>query len=248
MSEDVRGGRHRQRAGRVAQVGVAADPAGRRHHQRQGPWDAEEAPRDGRLRLDLGSVQLPVPRGARLKAEPDPSGPLRAVHAMVPEGRLTVSAFAAPRTGGLWPELVEELAAQLQKEGATIRRDRGEWGRELVARNGTTVARVIGVEGPRWMLRGVGTGPVEHALKLHGLLREMLRGTVVVRSSDAAAGALAAAARRARGRARGVRRLAGRVDAHQAPADHPARGSGHPDDAAAAARGGHLTGSQLSRS
>jgi hypothetical protein len=185
VSEDVRGGRHRQRAGRVAQVGVAADPAGRRHHQRQGPWDAEEAPRDGRLRLDLGSVQLPVPRGARLKAEPDPSGPLRAVHAMVPEGRLTVSAFAAPRTGGLWPELVEELAAQLQSEGATIRRDRGEWGRELVARNGTTVARVIGVEGPRWMLRGVGTGPVEHALKLHGLLREMLRGTVVVRSSDA---------------------------------------------------------------
>ena len=185
MSEDVRGGRHRQRAGRVAQVGVAADPAGRRHHQRQGPWDAEDAPRDGRLRLDLGSVQLPVPRGARLKAEPDPSGPLRAVHAMVPEGRLTVSAFAAPRTGGLWPELVEELAAQLQKEGATIRRDRGEWGRELVARNGTTVARVIGVEGPRWMLRGVGAEPVEHALKLHGLLREMLRGTVVVRSSDA---------------------------------------------------------------
>lgn len=186
MSEDVRGGRHRQRAaGRVAQVGVAADPAGRRHHQRQGPWDAEDAPRDGRIRLDLGSVQLPVPRGARLKAEPDPSGPLRAVHAMVPEGRLTVSAFAAPRTGGLWPELVEELAAQLQKEGATIRRDRGEWGRELVARNGTTVARVIGVEGPRWMLRGVGTGPVQHALTLHGLLREMLRGTVVARSSDA---------------------------------------------------------------
>ncbi|MDD7936842.1 DUF3710 domain-containing protein [Actinomycetospora lutea] len=184
MSEDGRGGRHRHRAGRVAQVSVAAEPAGRRHHQRQGPWDAEDAPRDGRLRLDLGSVQLPIPRGARLKAEPDPSGPLRAVHALVPEGRLTVSAFAAPRTGGLWPELVEELAAQLQKEGATIRRDRGEWGRELVARNGNTVARVVGVEGPRWMLRGVGTGPVEHALKLHGMLREMLRGTVVARSSD----------------------------------------------------------------
>jgi hypothetical protein len=183
VSQEPRGGRHR-RTGRVAQVSVAADPAGRRHHQRQGPWDAEDAPRDGRLRLDLGSVQLPVPRGARLKAEPDPSGPLRAVHALVPEGRLTVSAFAAPRTGGLWTELVEELAAQLASEGATIRRDRGEWGRELVARNGNTVARVIGVEGPRWMLRGVGTGQVEHALKLHGMLREMIRGTVVARSSD----------------------------------------------------------------
>lgn len=183
VTELSSGGRHRP--GRVASVPAAADPAGRRHHRRQGPWDAEDAPRDGKLRLDLGSVQLPVPRGARLKCEPDPSGPLRAVHALTTEGRLTVSAFAAPRTGGLWPELVEELAAQLEKEGATIRRDRGEWGRELVARNGSTVARVVGVEGPRWMLRGVGTGPVEHALKLHQTLRDMIRNTVVVRSADA---------------------------------------------------------------
>lgn len=168
----------------MPQVPAGSEPAGRRHHQRQGPWDADDAPRDGKLRLDLGSVQLPIPRGARLKCEPDPSGPIRAVHAMVPEGRLTVSAFAAPRTGGLWTDLVEELAAQLEKEGATIRRDRGEWGRELVARNGTTVARVIGVEGPRWLLRGVGTGPVEHALKLHQTLRDMVRGTIIARSEQ----------------------------------------------------------------
>jgi hypothetical protein len=157
-------GRHRK--GRIAQVPGPGEPAGRRHHQHHGPWDGENAPRDGRLRLDLGSVQL------------------RAVHVMVPEGRLTVSAFAAPRTGGLWAELVEELGAQLHNEGATIRRDRGEWGRELVARNGDVVARVVAVEGPRWLLRGVGTGPAQHALTLHGMLRDMVRGTVVVRSPD----------------------------------------------------------------
>lgn len=181
VTEPARG---RHRKGRISQVPGAGDPAGRRHHQQRGPWDGENAPRDGRLRLDLGSVQLPVPPGAKLVCEPDPSGPLRAVHVMVPEGRLTVSAFAAPRTGGLWTELVEELATQLHAEGATIRRDRGEWGRELVARNGEVVARVVAVEGPRWLLRGVGTGPAHHALALHEMLREMVRGTVVVRSPD----------------------------------------------------------------
>jgi uncharacterized protein DUF3710 len=175
-------GRHRK--GRISQVPPSSEPAGRHVHQHRGPWDSEDAPRDGHLRLDLGSVQLPVPPNAKLVCEPDPSGPLRAVHAMVPEGRLTVSAFAAPRTGGLWTELIEELASQLQAEGATIRRDRGEWGRELVARNGDIVARVVAVEGPRWLLRGVGTGPAAHALALHGMLREVMRGTVVVRSSD----------------------------------------------------------------
>jgi hypothetical protein len=53
-----------------------------------------------------------------------------------------------------------------------------------VARNGDVVARVVGIEGPRWLLRGVGTGPAVHALALHGMLREMVRGTVVVRSPD----------------------------------------------------------------
>jgi hypothetical protein len=175
-------GRHRK--GRISQVPPSSEPAGRHVHHHRGPWDSEDAPRDGRLRLDLGSVQLPVPPNAKLVCEPDPSGPLRAVHAMVPEGRLTVSAFAAPRTGGLWGELIDELASQLHAEGATIRRDRGEWGRELVARNGDVVARVIAVEGPRWLLRGVGTGPAVHALALHRMLREMMGGTVVVRSSD----------------------------------------------------------------
>lgn len=181
MTDPARG---KHRKGRISQVSPSADPAGRQHHQQRGPWDSEAAPRDGRLRLDLGSVQLPVPPNANLLCEPDPTGPLRAVHVMLPEGRLTVSAFAAPRTGGLWAELIEELAAQLHAEGATIRRDRGEWGRELVARNGDVVARVVAVEGSRWLLRGVGTGPAEHALALHGMLREMIRGTVVARSED----------------------------------------------------------------
>ena len=39
----------------------------------------------------------------------------------------------------------------------------------------------VGVDGPRWMLYGVATGPTSTAAELDGELRRMLRGTVVVR-------------------------------------------------------------------
>ena len=45
-----------------------------------GPYDADDAPDDGWVRLDLGSLRLPVPEGAQLQVEVDRSGPVRAVH------------------------------------------------------------------------------------------------------------------------------------------------------------------------
>src|SRR5437763_6240317 len=98
-----------------------------------GPFDEADEPDDGLGRLDLGSVRLPVPDGAQLQVEVDPSGPVRAVHLVTPAGQLTVSAYAAPRSGGLWAEVSEELAEQLRNDGATVRRENGEWGTELAA-------------------------------------------------------------------------------------------------------------------
>ncbi len=178
------GGRHRK--GRVTTMAVPeSDPS---TGPIAGPYDSGQPPLPPRLDamplLDLGSVRLPLPPDARLRPEVETTGALRAVHVLVPVGRLTVSAFAAPRAGGLWAELAEELVGILQADGATVRRDRGEWGRELVAKTGDTIARVIGVDGPRWMLRGVGTGPAGLSRHLHGLLRDMVRRTVVVRGEN----------------------------------------------------------------
>ena len=76
---------------------------------------------DGTLlnRLDLGSVRIPVPEGAQLQVEMDQSGPVKAVHVVTPAGQVTVTAYAAPRSGGLWHEVSTELATQLQQDGAT---------------------------------------------------------------------------------------------------------------------------------
>lgn len=149
-----------------------------------GPYDDAEAPQDDVERLDLGSVRLPVPEGSQLQVEVDPSGPIRAVHLITQVGRLTVSGFAAPRTSGLWSEISSELTDQLRKDGAKVRFENGDWGRELVADSDNAVLRFVGVDGPRWLLRGVAAGPPEHADACAKMLYSMLDETVVVRGDD----------------------------------------------------------------
>ncbi|GGM55006.1 hypothetical protein GCM10012275_27610 [Longimycelium tulufanense] len=149
-----------------------------------GPFDSEEAPADELARLDLGSVRVPVPDGAQLQVEVDPAGPVRAVHVVTPIGRLTVNAYAAPRSGGLWREVSKELIEQLRSDGARVIRERGEWGEELVASSPEVALRFVGVDGPRWLLRAVAAGPAQHAAELAELLRDTVRDTVVVRGKE----------------------------------------------------------------
>jgi hypothetical protein len=149
-----------------------------------GPHDVEDAPDDGLNRLDLGSIRLPVPDGAQLQVEMDQNKAVRAVHLVTPLGQLTVNAYAAPRSGGLWREVSTELAEQLRGDGATVRSSTGEWGLELMAALGEVSLRFIGVDGPRWMLRGVVAGPPEVADKSAHALYDLVRGTIVVRGTQ----------------------------------------------------------------
>jgi hypothetical protein len=149
-----------------------------------GPFDEATAPSDEVSRLDLGSVRLPVPEDAQLKVELEPAGSVRAVHLLTAIGQLTVSAFAAPRSAGLWAEVAVEIAGQLRADGAQVSEVPGEWGPELHAVAAQTCLRFLGVDGPRWMLRGVAAGPPERFTDLLLQLYEVVRGTVVVRGAD----------------------------------------------------------------
>ncbi|MGB3440981.1 MAG: DUF3710 domain-containing protein [Actinophytocola sp.] len=149
-----------------------------------GPHDEADAPDDGLTRLDLGSVRLPVPDGAQLQVEMDQNKAVRAVHVVTPFGQLTVNAYAAPRSGGLWREVCGELAEQLRGDGAKVRSSAGEWGQELVAALGEVSLRFIGVDGSRWMLRGVVAGPPDMAEQSTHALYDLVRGTVVVRGTQ----------------------------------------------------------------
>ena len=151
-------------------------------------------------RLDLGSVRLPVPDGAQLQVEMDPAGAVRAVHLLTPVGQLTVSAFAAPKSGGLWQEVGAELITQLKEDGARIGRENGEWGEEITARNSGVAAAVRrrrrpAVDAARRRCRSARSTPRPPRRRCTTLVR----GTVVVRGEQPMPRAHPVADRAARG-------------------------------------------------
>ncbi|MFE0025765.1 DUF3710 domain-containing protein [Amycolatopsis sp. NPDC059021] len=150
-----------------------------------GPFDVADFEDDGLPRIDLGSVKVPVPDGSQVQVEMDPEGGgVRAVHVVTEQGQITVSAYAAPRTGGLWREVSAELADQLRADGAKVTVGRGEWGMELSAIVGDVALRFVGVDGPRWMLRGVIAGPQSQAAQAPDVLRAIVRRTIVDRGDS----------------------------------------------------------------
>ena len=163
----------------------AVEPEDQLSDTAEGPFDIADAEDDGIPRIDLGSVKVPVPDGSQVQVEMDPeAGGVRAVHVVTEQGQITVSAYAAPRTGGLWREVGTELADQLRADGAKVNIGRGQWGLELSAIVGDVALRFVGVDGPRWMLRGVIAGPQSQSAQAPEVLRAIVRHTVVDRGNS----------------------------------------------------------------
>lgn len=153
------------------------------HDELDGPFDIEDFddPAAAQVaRLDLGSVLVPMPAGAQLQVELTDTGVPSAVWVVTPNGRFTIAAYAAPKTGGLWREVAAELADSLRKDGAQVSIQDGKWGREVVG-TAAGVVRFIGVDGYRWMIRCVVNGLSEAIDALSDEAREVLADTVVRR-------------------------------------------------------------------
>ena len=124
-----------------------------------GPYDADDAPSEVEGRVDLGSLLItPEPhRELRIQVE-EASGTVQSVVLAGPDGALEVRAFAAPRNGDLWSDVRPQIAAEVAQAGGTATEREGPWGTELICQVGQRsgnqqVTRVVGVNGPRWMLR-----------------------------------------------------------------------------------------------
>ena len=93
----------------------------------------------------------------------DPDGAIQQVVLVHGENALQLGVFAAPRTEGIWDEVRAEIRKSLFDDGVAAEEVDGEYGVELRARvrtpEGLTDIRFVGVDGPRWMVRGVYQGP-----------------------------------------------------------------------------------------
>ncbi|WP_245721065.1 DUF3710 domain-containing protein [Nocardia pseudovaccinii] len=158
---------------------------------KSGPYDYDEVAElldnVSDQRLDLGSVILPVPPGGQLQVEMTPDGTPQAVHLATEHGRITVAAYAAPKSAGQWRSVAADLAESLRKDGARVAVETGPWGRELLAITEGADLRFIGVDGPRWMVRLVAAGPqgaADDGGPLVRAARAILTETVIRRGDD----------------------------------------------------------------
>lgn len=187
-------------AGEVSAGGVGVEPAPAVAEpvgltpRPNGPWDVSDVPDGDAERFDLGGLKLAIPDGAQVQLDVTPDG-MVVPTVFVGEGAVQISAFAAPRRTGIWSEIRAEIAESLTEAGGAVAEVDGVFGTELHGQVpvelpdgsvGFQLARFVGVDGPRWFLRGLFTGEAVDSTTA-GTLEDGFRGTVVVRGSEAMA-------------------------------------------------------------
>ena len=157
-----------------------------------GPLDESEA-NAVRPYVDLGGVKI-VPRAdlqLRLEVE-EGSKRVVAVGLDYAGSSLQVSPFAAPRGSGLWHEIRTQIVEQIHKQGGQTRVNDGPFGPEVLAQIPVTagpqagqvsLARFIGVDGPRWFLRGRISGEGAVNPEAAAQIEDLFRSIVVVRGN-----------------------------------------------------------------
>ena len=157
-----------------------------------GPLDETEA-NPVRPYVDLGGVKILPREGLHLRLEVEEgSKRVVAVGLDFAKSTLQVQPFAAPRSAGLWNEIRGQISEQIQRQGGATTEVDGPFGPEVRAEipvmggdpGHTRLARFIGVDGPRWFLRGVIAGDATVDDEAAAKIEELFRSIVVVRGTS----------------------------------------------------------------
>lgn len=158
-----------------------------------GPFDEAEA-NPVRPYVDLGGVKVLPREGLHLRLEVE-EGTKRvvAIGLDYANSTLQVQPFAAPRSSGLWHEIRAQIADQIARQGGSTTVREGSFGPELLAQipvaagegqqGQMRLARFVGVDGPRWFLRGVIAGEAAVDPTAASKVEDLFRSIVVVRGT-----------------------------------------------------------------
>lgn len=159
----------------------------------RGPWDRGETSTDegDPNYVDLGGLVVRGRAGLELRLQVDEqTQTVASVLLAGPQSGLELRAFAAPRHDGLWDDVRADIAAEATKRGGTATEVDGEWGTELKlvvpvqtpdGRKASQASRIVGIDGPRWLLRGTFLGKSAAEQDPAGELEAAFRDVIVVR-------------------------------------------------------------------
>jgi hypothetical protein len=128
-----------------------------------GPFDSSELIQL-RPSIDFGALQLPIREDVTLKLEVDEASSRIVALTVDHQGSsLQLQAFSAPGSAGIWHEIRKTLDDSILAQGGKTETVTGPLGPELNAQiptrdGGFRLAKFIGVDGPKWFLRGVISG------------------------------------------------------------------------------------------
>jgi hypothetical protein len=166
------------------------EPAGPRA---QGPWDSSEVTidEDDQSRVDLGSLLVTPREGLEVQLQvEEETSEVAAVILAGAEGAAELRAFAAPRNGDIWDDVRRTVTAEVAQMGGTATEEAGAYGTELVlslmvelpdGQHVQQISRVVGISGPRWLLRATLFGRPAVDYREDGDVEAALRDVVVVR-------------------------------------------------------------------
>ncbi|MFM7030563.1 MAG: DUF3710 domain-containing protein [Micrococcales bacterium] len=158
-----------------------------------GPFDVSEAVSLEDF-ADFGSIKIRPVDGMDIRLEVEEgSGRIIAVAVNFFQSSLQLQAFAAPKTEGLWAEVRSSIISSVKTQGGIAEERLGSFGPEVAAQvpvhseegaeTGKRSVRFVGVDGPRWFLRGMITGAATMDPAAASLIEGVFRSVVVDRGS-----------------------------------------------------------------
>ncbi|MDX6276180.1 MAG: hypothetical protein QOJ72_308 [Nocardioidaceae bacterium] len=187
--------RKKDRGAEAADEVEDAAPAPEADPRRNGPWDSsEKTPDEDESYLDLGPLLIRGHDDLTIQLPADgEDGEIGSVILVTEDSALELRVFAATRSGGLWDEVRTDLAEEVTRLGGESTVVDGPYGAELhiavpatspEGEEGLQPSRIIGIEGPRWLLRATVLGAAALDLTDDGLLMTALRDVIVARGAE----------------------------------------------------------------